>query len=211
MIEFDYFYLHNLLSFLCSFSPGAYSESVQPIVLFLSLYQPFIIVISKMSLKRSFPFVPRRSVRLAKKPRFDYATMNSAKVSASALHPGNQEQNSGDEIYINQTEPSYDHLPHLPLITLLEKLPLVDLLPLRAVCQRWDDFATNIVAKKRKHLYLSSYYRTEYEKATFKDNVRVRIDLSRFLEINLVSFDFIIGIDETLFIEWQQDKGTKVR
>lgn len=37
MIEFDYFHLHNLLSFLCSFSPGAYSESVQLIVLFLTV------------------------------------------------------------------------------------------------------------------------------------------------------------------------------
>lgn len=152
--------------------------------------------------KRCYPHILRRGVTLAKKPRLEEAT-----VSASIYREYSaEEENCGEESPIDQIKSSYHLMPHLPLIALLEKLPLVDLLPLRAVCQRWDDLATNIVVKKRTHLCLTSYYNTVYEKATQYDNVRVRIDLSRFMNVDLTSFDFIIGIDETLYREWRNDK-----
>lgn len=155
-----------------------------------------------MPFKRSHPSILQRKVISAKKPRLEDTPFSAVSI----CHYCNHNQKAGDGRHINQTKPSYDVLPHLPLISLLEKLPLVDLLPLRAVCQRWNHFATNIVVKKRTRLCLASYYSNEYENAT--RNIRIRIDLARFLDVDLTKFDFIIGICETIYLEWLEDSVT---
>lgn len=117
-----------------------------------------------------------------------------------------------DENRLDPTKASFDLLPDLPLISILEKVPLVDLLPLRVLSRRINDIANTSVIKQRSTLHLMSYYDPNLN----SNYLRVRFDLSRFFDIDLLSFDFFIGIDDNVYIKWisEQKNGepwTKVR
>lgn len=117
---------------------------------------------------------------------------------------GHIQKTDGESGSFVPSKPNYDRLPDLPLISILEKIPLVDLLPLRVLSQRFDNIASTMVIKKRSALNLVSYYDSNLS-STY---ARTRFDLSRFLDIDLHSPDFIIGIDETVYRKWiAENKG----
>lgn len=104
----------------------------------------------------------------------------------------------------SNSSPSLEHFPDLCLIAILERLPLLDLLAVNRTNTRWYNLVP-IVLRSKTSLHLASFYEYNY-RSQIRANIRERTDLLRFINLNPLSYDIILGLAEYLFRRWRSSK-----
>src|SRR5699024_4786529 len=107
-------------------------------------------------------------------------------------------------VQVSLPGPNLNHLPDLCLLSILNGLPLIDLLQVNRVCKRWYHLQ-RVVCQRKTVLRIYSYYEYDYGYWTpgeQDENVRERLDLLRFFELDPHKCDFILVVAERRYRRW---------